>query len=77
VNPRPLETSSAEETSWPKDATDNSLVKFESVCCDQRDTFEIHSTGRVLHDDQGISVASSPYDIRRPEPRPDVIVVKT
>jgi hypothetical protein len=60
------------ETGWSKDATDNFLVKLEAVCGDQRGTFKIHSAGDVLKESERVSVASSPYDGRRPEPRPDV-----
>ena len=62
----------AVQTRWPQNATDNSLVKLEAVCGDQRDTFKIHSAGYVLKESERISVASSPYDGRRPKPRPDV-----
>jgi hypothetical protein len=62
----------AVQTSWPQNATDNSLVEFESVSGDQRDTFKIHSAGYVLKESERVSVASSPYDSRRPKPRPDV-----
>jgi hypothetical protein len=63
---------SAIETGWPKDATDNFLVKLEAVCGDQKGTFKIHSAGDVLKENERVSVASSPYDGRRPKPRPDV-----
>jgi hypothetical protein len=62
----------AVQTRWPKDATDSSFVKCESVRHDQRDTSEIHSTGYILKEGERVSVASSSYDSRRPEPRPDV-----
>jgi hypothetical protein len=55
-----------------KDATNNSVVELESVCGDQRGTFEIHSAGYVLKESERISVASSSCDGRRPKPRPDV-----
>src|SRR5262245_2749693 len=61
----------AVQTSWPKDATDNSLVETESVSGDKGDTFKIHSTGYVLKESERVSVASSPYD-SRPKPRPAV-----
>ena len=48
------------------------LVKLEAVCGDQGDTFKIHSAGYVLKESERVSVASSPYDGRRPKPRPDV-----
>jgi hypothetical protein len=60
----------AVQTRWPKDANDSFFVKCESVRHDQRDTFEIHSTRYISQEDEGVSVASSPYDSRRP--RPDV-----
>jgi hypothetical protein len=60
------------ETGWPKDATDNFLVKLEAVCGDQKGTFKIHSAGDVLKESERVSVASSPYDGRRPKPRPNV-----
>ena len=62
----------AVETGWPKEATDNFSVKVESVRGDQRGTFKIHSTDHVLEEGERVSVASPPYDSRRPEPRPDV-----
>src|SRR5262245_18690673 len=62
----------AVQTSWPKDATDNSLVETESVSGDQGDTLKIHSAGYVLKESKRVSVASSPYDGRRPKPRPDI-----
>jgi hypothetical protein len=62
----------AVQTRWPKDATDSSFVKCESVRHDQRDTSEIHSTGYILKEGERVSLASSSYDSRRPEPRPDV-----
>ena len=55
-----------------QNATDNSLVEFESVSDDQGDTVKIHSAGYILKDGECVSVASSPYDGRRPEPRPDI-----
>jgi len=55
-----------------KDAKNNSLVELESVGGDQRGTFEIHSAGYVLKESERVGVASSPYDRRRPNPRPDV-----
>jgi len=63
---------------WPvktcrsKDTADNSFVKLEAVSGDQRDTFKIHSADHVLEEGERVSVASPPYDSRRPEPRPDV-----
>jgi hypothetical protein len=62
----------AVQTRQPQNATDNSLVETESVSGDQGDTFKIHSTGYVLKESKRVSVASSPYDSRRPKPRPDV-----
>jgi hypothetical protein len=44
IVPTPLDDL-AIETGWPKDATDNFLVKLEAICDDQRDTFKIHSAG--------------------------------
>jgi hypothetical protein len=35
-----------------------------------RDTFKIHLAGYVLKESTRVSVASSPYDCRRPKPRP-------
>src|SRR4029453_17909985 len=60
------------KTCRSKDTADNSFVKLEAVSGDQRDTFKIHSAGYVLKERERVSVASSPYDGRRPKPRPDV-----
>ena len=54
----------AVQTSWPQNATDNSLVKLKAVCGDQGDTFKIHSAGYVLKEGEPVSVASSSYDGR-------------
>jgi hypothetical protein len=62
----------AVQTRWSKDATDNFSVKVESVSGDQRDTFKIHSADHVLEEGERVSVASPPYDGRRPKPRPYV-----
>src|SRR5262249_17902276 len=62
----------AVQTGWPKDASDNFSVKVEPVRGDQRDTFRLHSADYVLEESERVSIASSPYDSRRPEPRPDV-----
>ena len=47
-------------------------VELESVGGDPGDTVKIHSAGYFLEEGERVSVASSPYDSRRPEPRPDV-----
>src|SRR5262249_47335089 len=62
----------AVQTCWPQNAADNSLVEFKSVSDDHRETFKIHSAGYVLKESKRYSVASSPYNGRRPKPRPDV-----
>ena len=62
----------AVQTRWSQNATDNSLVELESVSDDQGDTVKIHSAGYILKEGKCVSVASSPYDGRRPEPRPYV-----
>jgi hypothetical protein len=62
----------AVQTRWSQNATDNSLVEFESVSDDQKARFQIHSAGYVLKESERVSVASSPHDGRRPKPRPEV-----
>jgi len=47
-----------------KDATNNSLVELESVCGDQRGTFEIHSAGYVLKESERISVVVTENSVR-------------
>jgi len=48
------------------------MVELESICGNQRDSFDIHSIGYVSKKGQRVSVTSSPNDCRRPKPRPDL-----
>ena len=45
------------EARWPKDSSDNSLVKSESIRDDQGNLFEIHSTGKVSKEGERVLVA--------------------
>ena len=58
------------KTRWPKDSSDDFLVKPESIRDDQRNLFEIHSAGKVSKEGQGVLVASFADHCRRPKPRP-------
>jgi hypothetical protein len=60
------------ETRWAEDATDNSMVKLESVRGDQRETFETHSAGYISEKGESVPVAPSSDDGRWPKPRPDI-----
>jgi hypothetical protein len=66
----------AVRTSWPQNATDNSLVEFESVSNDQGNTFKIHSAGCVLKESERVLVASSPNEMVAGQSRDQTMVVK-
>jgi hypothetical protein len=72
VVPTRLDGLAVETQGGPKDAAHNFSAKVEPVRGDQRDTFKLHSADYVLKESEPVSIASSPYDSRRPEPRPDV-----
>ena len=58
------------KTRWPKDSSDDFLVKPESIRDDQRNLFEIHSAGKVPKEGRGVLVASFADHCRRPKSRP-------
>src|SRR5687768_5315135 len=58
------------KTRWPKDSSDDFLVKPESIRDHQRDLFEIHSAGKASKDRESALVASVANHSRRPESRP-------
>ena len=62
----------AVQTSCPKNAPDDVVVKLESVRGDQRNSFEFHSARNISKQTERVSVAPSPNHSGRPEPRPDV-----
>jgi hypothetical protein len=60
------------QTRGSKDTADDLRIKGESVRGNQRDTFEIRSAEDIPEDGEGVSIASSSHDCRRPKPRPDL-----
>jgi len=62
----------AVETSNPEDAPDDLLIEFESIRGDQREAPVKHAGRKISEQAQGVSIAPSPDDSRRPETRPDI-----
>ena len=70
IPPRPDHL--AVETGRPKHAPYDFFVELESVRGYQRKTHEIHAVRNISKEGERVSVAPSPDDRRRPEPRIDV-----
>jgi hypothetical protein len=60
------------QTSESKDTADDHRIKGESVCGDQKDTFEIRSAGDISEKGECVPIPSSPHDCRMPKGRPDL-----
>jgi hypothetical protein len=60
------------KTRWPKESSDDFLVKPESIRDDQRNLFEIHSFAKVTKEGQGVLGGPFADHGGRPKPRPDI-----